>query len=301
MTWLVLISAGLLGWLWWGPTWRGRSLPGVRRPRPWLLGHRGMSATLPENGMAAFEGALDAGLDGLETDVQRSADGQLVLVHDLDFEVRGTGHHGALPLRLPVDRATTAELRAAFPQLTLLHELLALMRAHPGTLLNVEMKTQRLLPWRLAWQVAEQLGSSGMVDSLLVSSFNPLALLLLRLRAPRLRTAYLWSDHVRVPAFMRHPWPGALLHVDAMHPHHGALSADQVRRWQRRGLLVNAWTVNEAEDVRRVRQVGVDGIMADDPHALLDAAGRTAPVEEGDDLQAGMPVTPPKDRGPDGR
>lgn len=292
MAWVVLVAAALALWLWCGPTWRGRSLPDVPRAKPWLIGHRGMrTVTMPENVIPAFREALEAGLDGLETDVQRSADGQLVLVHDLDVELPPLLKGGA-PWRLPVDRAVLSELRAVVPQLALLSELLDLVRAYPGTLLNLEIKTLRLLPWRLAWDLADAVRSAGLGDRVIVSSFNPFALLLLRLRAPGLRTAYLWVDRPDVPRLMRLPWPAALLHVDAMHPEHVGLGAAQVRAWQARGLLVNVWTVNQADGVRRARELGVDAIMADDPHALLHAAGRTAAANGGDHPPAGAPATP---------
>ncbi len=295
MAWLVLIGAAVALWLWCGPTWRGRPLSGVRRPKPWLIGHRGMrSSALSENSMGAFRAALEAGLDGLETDVQRSADGELVLVHDIDFELPPM-LKGTAPWRLPVDRAVLGELRAAVPQLARLSELFTLVHAFPGTMLNLEMKTLRLIPWRLAWDVADAVRASGLSDRTIVSSFNPLALLLLRLRAPALRTAYLWVDRPDVPRPMRSPWPAALLHVDAMHPEHVGLDSAQVRGWQRRGLLVNVWTVNRADEVRSARAVGVDAIMADDPHALLHAADRSSAVHDGDQPQAGAPAIFPAD------
>lgn len=212
--------------------------------------------------MAAFRLALEAGLDGLETDVQRTRDGHLVMLHD-DVV------HG-----LRVTDTDLDTLRARLPDLATFDELLALMHAFPGTLLNVELKT---LGWRdrgLSGAVARRLLGSGLEDRTLVSSFSPAALARLRLRAPGLRTGYLWLDEPRVPRPWRTGWPAGWLHVDAMHPHHTLVTAADVGRWQRRGLLVNVWTVNEDADVKRVHADGVDGIIADDPPTLLRALGR---------------------------
>ncbi len=259
-SWFVLLALAIL--IWTGPLWRPRSLPGVTRPRPWALGHRGVRGSLPENTDAAFRAALDAGLDGIETDVQRTRDGALVLVHD--FQVAG----------LRVCDASEAELRAAVPQLTNLAELLALLRDRPGTLLNVELKTVGWNDRRLAAAVAAALVASGLGDRLLVSSFSAVALLRFRRHAPRIRTAYLWSEDARVPWPGRRPWPASLLHVDALHPHHPAVTPERVARWRRRGLTVNTWTVNDPVDAARVLAAGVDGVMGDDPEALLRALGR---------------------------
>jgi glycerophosphoryl diester phosphodiesterase len=276
----LLVSVLLLA-LWVGPAWRPRPLPGVDRRRPLALGHRGVRGPLPENTLAAFRAALDGGLDGLETDVQRTRDGALVLVHDPEVGGRR------------VTASTLAELRAVTPELTTLDDLLGLVRAHPGTLLNVELKTLGLADGGLARAAADALMKSGLTDRLLVSSFNPLALLRLRLRAPELRTAYLWMERPEVPRLLRHPWPGTLLHVDALHPHHHAVTPAAVRTWHDRGLAVNTWTVNGPEDVARVVAAGVDGVMADLPEPLLAALGRPPGESRSRGAPAASPVAPP--------
>lgn len=260
LTLFVLLALATL--LWVGPLWRPRPLPGVTRPRPLALGHRGVRGELPENTLAAFQAALGGGLDGLETDVQRTRDGALVLVHD--FVVEG----------VRVTEASESAVRQAVPQMATLDELLELVRAHPGTLLNVELKTLGWRDGRLARAVAEALVASGLQDRLVVSSFSAVALARFRRHAPGIRTAYLWAEQDPVPWIARSPWPAALVHADALHPHHAAVSPERAERWRRRGLMVNVWTVNAADDVARVVAAGVDGVMADDPPALLRALGR---------------------------
>jgi glycerophosphoryl diester phosphodiesterase len=251
-----------LALLWGSFAWRPRPLRGVTRARPLALGHRGVRGERPENTLPAFALALESGLDGLETDVQRTRDGVLVLYHDFD-------HRGRR-----ITDLEWAELRADLPDLTTLDALLDVVRAYPGTLLNVELKTLGHRDNALAEAVATQLRASGLHDRLVVSSFSPLALARFRLRAPRIRTALLYFDGPAAPWWLRSPWSARWLHVDAVHPHHRSVSAAAVRRWHRRGLMVNVWTVNDPDDVRRVTQAGVDGVMADRPAALLSALGR---------------------------
>ena len=260
--WTLAIATVVALAVWRTALWRPRALPGVDRPRPWAIGHRGVRGSLPENTVAAFEAALGAGLDGLEVDVQRTRDGHLVLTHDFDLAGRRV-----------VD-AELAALRALAPDLPTFDQLVAVVRRYPGTLLNVELKT---LGWRdrgLPGAVASALRSAGLADRTVVSSFSPVALARLRLRAPELRTGYLWSIGDHVPRLLRSPWPAGWLHADALHPEHPAVSADAVAGWHRRGALVSTWTVNDPIDVARVRAAGADGIIGDDPTALLRALDR---------------------------
>ncbi|MFN2322972.1 MAG: glycerophosphodiester phosphodiesterase [Trueperaceae bacterium] len=262
LAWALAVATfvALIGWRF--ALWRPRPLPGVDRPGPWAMGHRGVRGSLPENTVAAFEAALAAGLDGLEVDVQRTRDGHLVLTHD--FELGG---------QRVVD-ADLATLRAAAPELPTFDELVAVARRYPGTLLNVELKS---LGWRdrgLPAAVAEALRASDLADRTIVSSFSPVALARFRLRAPEVRTGYLWTARSDAPLGLRSPWPAGWLHVDALHPHHSSVTADAVARWHRRGALVSTWTVNDPADASRVRAAGVDGIIGDDPRTLLDALDR---------------------------
>ena len=59
--------------------------PDVRATPPLLIGHRGTRGRLPENSLEAFQAALEAGLDGVEFDVQRSRDGHLLIYHNFEL------------------------------------------------------------------------------------------------------------------------------------------------------------------------------------------------------------------------
>jgi hypothetical protein len=102
-------------------------------------------------------------------------------------------------------RPRLAELRAVSPGLTTLDELLELVRAHPGTLLNVELKTLGWSDGGLARAVADALAASGTGRSaarLVVQPPRPPAPAPARARA---RTAYLWIGRPEVPRLLRHP------------------------------------------------------------------------------------------------
>lgn len=244
----------------WRAAWRPRGVPGVRRTRPLLVGHRGTRTRAPENTLEAFRVAFEAGLDGIEFDVQRSADGALVLLHDERIDGRAVA-------ALPAD-----EVRVAGATVPRLDELLELARAYPGRLLNLEIKASSNRTRGLEREVVRQVRASGLADRVLVSSFNPVALARVRLAAPQMRTALLYAPEqgrlLRRGALA--PW----LHVDAIHPHHSLVDGALMERAHRRGLAVNTWTVNDEADARRLMALGVDAIMGDDPERLRQVAGR---------------------------
>lgn len=253
----VLVLVVLLA-LWRTVLWRPRRLPGVDRPAPRLVGHRGVRGARPENTLPAFALALESGLDGVEFDVQRSADGALVVTHDDTVDGRR------------VTDLTHAELARRLPGVPTLEALFALLHDHPGTLVNLEIKASGLRTRGLEGAVVRAVRASGLADRLLVSSFNPVSLARVRLRAPELRTALLY--HPEAPPLLRGGSLAGWLHVDALHPHHSQVSAGLVLRAHARGLAVNTWTVNEAAEVRRLLALRVDAIMGDDPAALRRAA-----------------------------
>ncbi len=221
-----------------------------------------MRGSLPENSLAAFRAALDAGLDGVETDLQRSRDGHLVLIHDF-----------TLPDGRSVAALNCRELQDADPNISTLEALFALAHPYSGTLLNLELKTYGWRTGGLERAAARAIRTSGLGERVLVSSFNPLSLTRLRLRAPGVRAALLyrpdgprWLSGNRAARLL-----ARLLHLDALHPHFSLVDAALARWAARRGVMLNTWTVNDPQEVTRLARLNVNGLMADDPKALKDA------------------------------
>ena len=98
---------------------------------PLLIGHRGASAIAPENTIAAFQAAIVAGADGIESDVRLSSDGVPVIIHDDTL----SRTHG---LRRRVAEMTAGELKSvAVPSLRDLFELMAGLCAQRTSLLKL--------------------------------------------------------------------------------------------------------------------------------------------------------------------
>ncbi|WP_425514228.1 glycerophosphodiester phosphodiesterase [Deinococcus aestuarii] len=225
-------------------------MPGMTRPL--LLGHRGSPRQHRENTLPSFQAALDAGLDGVELDVRRLADGTLVVHHD---EALFDGRRLA--------DLTRAQL-APHPVPTL--EEVCAWAADTGALLNVELKYESTRPDDRVPGTAELLRRHGLGPSTIVSSFNPLFLAALRNAAPEVGRGFLFD---RAPGLA--PLIAARLGVSALHPRRTLVTPALVEAARRRGWRVNVWTVNDPDLARRLVALGVDGLIGDVPEVLLAA------------------------------
>ena len=112
----------------------------------WIVGHRGVRALLPENTLISFQKAIDLGLNGIETDIHMTTDGQLVLHHDdtLERTTDGSGkieNYSYAELR-QLDAGIKFSPEYAGQRIPRLEELLERI-ADPSFFLNVEMKDYR--------------------------------------------------------------------------------------------------------------------------------------------------------------
>jgi glycerophosphoryl diester phosphodiesterase len=242
-----------------------------RRPKgapPYVFGHRGVRGEAPENTMAAFELAARAGADGVELDVRLCGSGELVVCHDADLTRLTAGRDTRKVADL--DHHELARVDVGDGQgVPLLSEVLAW--AEPRRLrVNVEMK--RDVPNRRAVvHETARLLESGAFPPVIVSSFDPWMLAYLSWRRPSLLLGLLFaSDH----KLTRSGWPASVLHVSAVHPERTEIDAARLRAWQKRGRIVNVWTVNEAAEARALAQMGVDAIITDAPGRIGEVVRR---------------------------
>ena len=237
------------------------------RERPMVYGHRGFSGAAPMNTLPAFEMAADCGADGVELDVQLSADGQAVVIHDftVDASTDGSG---------PVGEMSLAELRELDAgswfgeqwrgtRVPTLAEVFAAVGQR--LLINVEIKTLPHQNDGIEQVVADEILAAGLQGRVLVSSFNPLALRRFRAIMPAMPVARLTFSGM--PAEWRALWRDVPCEV--LHPEHDEIDRQFMRAARAGGHLVNTWTVNDAGRARELVTLGVDGIVSDWPDLIL--------------------------------
>lgn len=214
--------------------------------------------------MPAFERAIELGYTYLETDVQVTVDGVVVAFHDDDL-LRTCGRDQSIST-MPWSEVATARVdgRAPIPRLD---ELLA---AWPGARFNIDCKTDRA-----AGPLADVLQRSAALDRVCVASFNDRRTAGLR---RRLGAGLCTSAGPVELAVLRYAGRTATAAMAAQVPVHvrriTIVNRSFVARAHRRGVHVHVWTIDDADEMDRLLDLGVDGIMTDRPGVLQDVLRR---------------------------
>ncbi len=220
--------------------------------------------------MAAFRLAADQGAAGVELDVRRTADGELVIYHD-----------PVIPGLGPIVDAGLAAVRAVAPAVPTFAEAMA---ACAGFLANVEIKNSPGEPDHdpadaVAAMVAAWVAEADAYDRVLVSSFNPATGAAVRAADPGIPTGLLMaagSLGKGVDAEGGVALAAAAGHR-AFHPSVAQLAGDAAARVvaaaRAAGLAVVVWTVDDPTEIRRLADAGVNGIITNDPAGARRALG----------------------------
>ena len=233
--------------------------------------------------MAAFRAAVALGYRYLETDVHTTADGTLLLFHDgtLDRVTDGAGRIS----QLPAETVAKARIGGAEP-IPLLEELVT---EFPEVRINLDIKD-----WNSVETLAAAIEQHGLHDRVLVASFSDRRrrAVLRRLSRPTASSAGMASNALFVvlgpllPAGLLRRVAGRALrgvHALQVPVRYGAVpvvTAGFIRRAHHHGLMVHVWTINEASEMHRLLDLGVDGIVtdrADVLKAVLQERGQWRP------------------------
>jgi glycerophosphoryl diester phosphodiesterase len=257
-------------------------------PVPTVIGHRGAAGERPENTLESFERALAQGAAVIESDVHRTRDGALVLIHD-DVLERTTDGLGRV-----ADR-TLAELRAldaghcfspapegGFPfrgrglRIPTLDEA---FDRFPGVRMNLELKER--LPG-LVEDAVETVRRAGREETVLLAAADDALMAELRARLERtgVRPA-VGASAGDVLAFVRAaldgkpPPPGPMaLQVPTDVGGRPLVTPRFVEHAHAHGLVVHVWTVNDTDEMHRLLDLGVDGLMSDFPGRLAEVVAQ---------------------------
>ena len=284
---VIMIGAlyGTLGWHSSTEQGQQRDTSGQKTAGPLVMAHRGGAGLWPENTLLAFERARELGADVIEMDVQSTADGVLVVLHDatLDRTTDGSGRVGALTLaqlkkldagyRFSTDGGKTFPWRGRGVAVPTLDEVFTRL---PSMRFNIEPKQESP---SIVKPLCRAIREKGMADKVTVGSFRQGVLDEFRKECPEVATS---AGPGEVAEFLRASRNGGAagepkfkaLQVPETAMGVQVLTRSFVESARARGLQVHAWTVNDADAMRRLKDLGVDGIMTDYPDRLLTVLGR---------------------------
>ena len=224
------------------------------------IAHRGASGDFPENTLRAFDAAIAAGAAMCELDVQRTADGVLVVIHDdtLDRTTDGDGQVAGSTFAAlrRLDAGRWCDPQFAGERLPTLREVFELVRGRCA--LNVELKADGI-----AGPVCELIREQRAEETTLVSSFDWPAIAEVRRIAPAIRTGLL-TDREAGHALDT----ATTMQVAALNPRHDLVDRALCLKAHRRGLKVYAWTVDDPAEMGRLIDAGIDGLMTNYPARL---------------------------------
>lgn len=241
--------------------------PGAAPRLPQVIAHRGNSSVAPQNTLAAFEAAWRAGADAIEIDVQLTADGDVVVIHDDTVDATTSGSGAVADLERSAIRALDAGswFSPAFAgqRVPTFAEVIDLLQRRPGIGLLLELKGS----WTVEGvrRVTGPLRFAGLTDRVVGQSFWPETVAALRDADPGLRRGLLVAsldDDLLA-------WC-AELDVVTCNPLGTLLVEDPglVRRLHDDGRAVSVWTLNEPAHWSAAVGLGVDGVITDRPDRL---------------------------------
>ena len=262
-------------------------LPGLLgNDRPLVIGHRGFSAFAPENTLPAFSLALDAGVDLVEMDYRQSADGELVVFHDPDLDrttdarLRWGGKHIKIETRTAneirsLDAGSWFDPKYAGTRVPLLSEALDLIQ--PRGIALLERKSGDVE------STLKLLQSERAIGRVIIQAFDWAFLRALHERVPQQPLAAL-GPLTGLPGVKKAPgvfgqltgrWLKALRKTGAsVVVWNKQVSRSAVRQAHDQGLKVWVYTINRSELAQRLLDVGVDGIITNNPALIWKSMAR---------------------------
>lgn len=246
-----------------------------------VVAHRGGMGLGPEGTLPAFRRAVEMGVDVLEMDVRPSADDRLVVFHDarVDRTTDGTGRVDSLTLdqlkkldagyRWRTD-AGTYSYRGQGLRILTLEEV---FRAFPQQRMLVEIKSRKT---QIARDLCASVRAHGMLEKVVVASFSGETLQAFRDACPQVATSasaeevtWYWLLHqVRLDGLYAANFQ--VFQLPERQRWFTLVDRRFVNRAHARNLPVQVWTVNRREQMERLLDLGVDGIMTDYPELLLE-------------------------------
>jgi glycerophosphoryl diester phosphodiesterase len=259
----------------------------VRGEWPVNLAHRGASALAPENTIDAFRLAVEAGAGGLELDVHMTRDRQIVVIHDatVDRTTNGSGAVSEMTLdelrgfdaghNFSPDGGPTRPYRGRGVRVPTFGEVL---EEFPGVPVNIEIKAGTPGIEEMVLRVLREADALG--RALVVSTPHAIVKRFRKVSGGHVSTGasrweigvFYFASRLLLGRLIRPAYDA--LQVPPRHRGIPVVTPRFIRAAHARGVRVDAWTINQADEMRRLLDLGVDVIMTDRPGTLAEVLQR---------------------------
>ena len=232
-----------------------------------IFAHRGASLTFAENTMPAFKAAIELKADGIELDVQKTKDGQIVVTHDENVK-RVTGVDQKV---VDFNYADLKALNAAafrnndeIAYMPLLEEVLDLIQ-DTDLDLNIELKNGIVMYPEIEEDTLALVQKYNLEERVIFSCFNHYSIMKLMQLGTKSELAFLYAEG------LYEPWKYASTnHVQGLHPFYpNLILPEYMENARKEQVKIRPWTVDDPEMMKKMFYIGVDGLITNDPATAL--------------------------------
>ena len=219
--------------------------------------HRGDTSTFRENTIEAFKDSENLGFNYLETDLRETKDNKIVTLHDEDLE-RVCGK------KIKINEINFEELnKLNFYKLGHTPTLYELLEEFPSSFFNLDLKIPKI-----GKTVLKILRETNAEERVCIGSFNSKNLDEVQYLNPRVLTSMGIRDIVTLQFLNLPNLKSKIVQIPETWKGLKVLSESLLKRCKLLNLKVHVWTINEEKDMQRLIDLGVDGIMTDEPEML---------------------------------
>jgi glycerophosphoryl diester phosphodiesterase len=254
--------------------------------KPRLFAHRGASGETPENTLVAFQRAVELGMTYAELDVHASRDGVVVVCHDATLErtTNGHGHIREFSLtelqrldagyHFSTDGGETFPFRGAEVKIPALVEVL---ENFPTLHLTIEIKQ---IDPPIEKLVVSAVRSCGREEQVILASEHDVVLARVRALAPEIATSSSYGEvlefiqRVEANRLSAYRPPGQALQIPPEFQGTQLVTAQTVVAAHALNCEMHVWTIDDHDEMERLLDLGVDGIMSNFPDRLLEVVRR---------------------------
>ena len=226
------------------------------------IGHRGAPLKAHENTINSFKKAVESGVDGIELDVQFSSDRQLVVYHEWNCD----DYSGQKKQIVNTSYSELSKIRLKNNNMNKIPLLSEVLNILPENCIKIiEIKSRHIFNTGIEKSILSVLEKYKLVDSSIISSFNPFVIRRIRNINHNIQTALLWTMEEPIFTFNSPLWVW-WCKPDGFHADINCLDKDLVKWVRRKKMSLLAFTILNPDQFAKASDLGLDGIFLDDPH-----------------------------------